>query len=77
MRGSDAVLALLADIKEPLYGIALLILAGVFCLLGAAFLDTWGIFLLFIRIFVGIAGLMYAHHGFHHHEMVEHPEKQD
>ncbi len=74
MRGNDAILALLQDIKEILYGIALLIPAAVFCLTGAMFLDTWGIFLLAAGIMLGFAGGMYARHGFHHHEVAEHED---
>ena len=77
MRDTDAIPALLADIKELLCGIALLILAGIFCLLGAAFPVPWGIFLLFIGLPPAFSGVMYVRHGFHRHEVVEHPKKQD
>ena len=77
MRDNDAILVLLADIKELLYSIALLILAVVLILFGAVYINTWGYALMVAGLFVGIAGGMYARHGFHHHEVVEHEEKQD
>lgn len=76
MRDNDAVPALLADIKELLCGIAQLVTAGIFCLLSATFIDSWGILLLFIGILLGFSGGLYVQHGFHRHAVVESPQKQ-
>ena len=52
MKGTDGILALLQDIKEILYGIALLILGGILCMVGAVLsLEiTFGGFLILIGI---------------------------
>lgn len=70
---NDGVLALLQDIKEMLHGIALLLVGGFLCLIGAV-LGDWGLLLMCIGVFVCIAGMESAHRGYHHHEVVE---KQD
>ena len=73
MKGNDAVLALLQDIKDILYGIALLVLGGILCAAGILIGDI-GLLLFFLGIAVCIAGIFYARHGHRHHEVVEHPE---
>lgn len=75
MRDNDAILALLADIKELLYGIALLLLGGGLCLAGILLLDTWGLVLLLPGVPVVLGGLLYARHGFRHHEVVENEDQ--
>ena len=52
MKDNDAILALLEDIKETLWGIALLILG----------------------VFVGLAGILYARRGYGRYEVVEKQE---
>ena len=71
MKDSDGMLALLQDIKELLWGIALLSAGGFLCLIGIVIGD-WGIALLAVGIFVFLAGALCAYHGFNHHEVVEH-----
>ena len=51
MKDSDGMLALLQDIKELLWGIALLSAGGFLCLIGIVIGD-WGIALLAVGIFV-------------------------
>lgn len=71
---NDGILALLQDIKEMLHGIVLILLGIFLCVLGA----WWGSGLAVLAVITGlivlIAGLAYAHRGYHHHEVVE---KQD
>ena len=77
MKDNDGMLALLQDIKELLWGIALLLAGGFLCLTGIIINSTignWGIVLFLFGIFVFIAGVLYAYHGFSHHEVIE---KQD
>lgn len=77
MKDSDGMLALLQDIKELLWGIALLLTGGFLCLTGIIINSTignWGIVLFLFGIFVFIAGVLYAYHGFSRHEVVEHQE---
>lgn len=73
MKETDGILALLQDIKDILYGIALLLLGGILCLAGLLL----GGFLLLLTaagIFVVLAGFLYVRRGYNHHEVVE---KQD
>ena len=73
MKGHDGVLALLQDIKDILYGIALLLtggLLGIVCIL----LGGWDILPSAVAVVVLLAGLIYARNGYNHHEVVE---KQD
>ena len=77
MKNSDGMLALLQDIKELLWGIALLLAGGFLCLTGIIInstISTWGSVLCLFGIFVFIAGVLYAYHGFSRHEVVEHQE---
>lgn len=77
MKDNDGMLALLQDIKELLWGIALLLAGGFLCLTGIIInftIGNWGIVLFLFGIFVFIAGALYAYHGFSHHEVVEHQE---
>ena len=77
MKDNDGMLALLQDIKELLWGIALLLVGGFLCLTGIIInftIGNWGIVLFLFGIFVFIAGALYAYHGFSHHEVIE---KQD
>lgn len=77
MKDNDGMLALLQDIKELLWGIALLLAGGFLCLTGIIInftIGNWGIVLFLFGIFVFIAGALYAYHGFSHHEVIE---KQD
>ena len=77
MKDSDGMLAILQDIKELLWGIALLLTGGFLCLTGIIINSTignWGIVLFLFGIFVFIAGVLYAYHGFSRHEVIE---KQD
>ena len=75
MKGNDAVLALLQDIKDILYGIALLVLGGILCVAGILIGDL-AMLLLFFGIAVCIAGIFYARHGHRHHEVVENPDAE-
>lgn len=70
---SDGVSALLQDIKEMLYGIALLLVGGFLCLTGAA-LGGGALLLLCVGIFICIAGMECAHRGYRRHKDAE---KQD
>ena len=77
MKDNDGMLALLQDIKELLWGIALLLAGGFLCLTGIIInftIGNWGLVLFLFGIFVFIAGALYAYHGFSHHEVIE---KQD
>ena len=77
MKENYGILALLQDIKELLWGIALLLAGGFLCLTGVIIsitIGNWGIVLFLLGIFVFIAGTLYARHGFSRHEVVE---KQD
>ncbi len=71
MKENDGTLALLQDIKELLWGIALLLAGGFLCLIGIM-IGNWGIALLAVGIFVFLAGALCAYHGFNRHEIVEH-----
>ena len=73
MKDNDGVLALLQDSKDILYGVALLLTGGLMCVAGIL-LGGWGILLSAAGVFVLLAGLIYARHGYNHHEVVE---KQD
>ena len=69
MRDNDAILALLEDIKETLRGTARLILGIFLCLIGVL-LGGWTSLLLIPGVFVGLAGVLYARHGYSRHEVV-------
>ena len=73
MKDNDGVLALLQDIKDILYGIALLLAGGLICV---ASILLGGFFILFsvIGFFALLAGLNNAYQGYHHHTV---EEKQD
>lgn len=71
MKGDDGILALLQDIKEMLFGIALLLSGIVLCLIGAAVNGGVGVLLSIVGLVVVVAGLGYVHHGYTHHEVVE------
>ncbi|WP_308588802.1 hypothetical protein [uncultured Oscillibacter sp.] len=73
MRDNDAILALLDDIKELLFGIALLLLAGILSLLGVL-LGGWALLLPCCSVFIGLEGLLSVCRGHDHHKVVE---KQD
>lgn len=74
MKDQDAIIALLGDIRELLFGIAILILSVFLCLLGAL-LGSWGLLVCcVIGIFLGLYGILVIVHGHHHHKIVE---KQD
>ena len=75
MKGNDAVLALLQDIKDILYGIALLVLSGILCAAGIL-IGNIGLLFSFFGIAVCIAGIFYARHGHRHHEVVEHSDSE-
>ena len=75
MKGNDAILALLQDIKDILYGIALLVMGGVLCVAGIL-IGNIGMLLFFGGIAVCIAGIFYARHGHRHHEVVENPDAE-
>jgi len=72
MKGNDAVLALLQDIKDLLYGIGLLIFAGFICLIGALTLNSgFGLLILLVGIMILIYGILLLRRGYHHHEVLE------
>ena len=71
MKDSDGILALLQDIKEMLFGIALLLTGIALCLVGAAVNGWLGILLAVVGFIVVVAGLGYVHHGYTQHEVVE------
>lgn len=73
MKDNDGVLALLQDIKDILYGIALLLAGGLMCVAGIP-LGGWGILLSVVGFFVLLAGLNNVYQGYHHHTV---KEKQD
>ena len=73
MKDNDGVLALLQDIKDILYGIALRLAGGLLCMAGIL-LGGSGILLSAIGFFVLLAGLNNAYLGYHHHTV---EEKQD
>ena len=73
MKDNDAILALPEDIKETLWGIALLILGIFLCLIGVL-LGGWTSLLLIPGVFVGLAGILYARRGYGRHEVVEKQE---
>ena len=70
MNGIDGVLALLQDIKELLWGIALLLIGGFLCLLGVI-LGGWGLVLLVVGLFAAFCGGAFAWHGFSRRAVVE------
>lgn len=74
MKGNDAVLALLQDIKDILYGIALLVLGGILCVAAVIWNAGLALLLLLPGIALCLAGIFYARHGHRHHEVIEHPE---
>ena len=76
MKGTDAVLALLQDIKDLLYGVALLILGATLCIVGALLSPEKGLggFLILIGAGICIGGFLFVHHGHTHHEMIEHQD---
>lgn len=67
---TDSILTLLQDIKNLLFGIALLLLGVPFTILGLL-LGGWWALLLFVSLPVLLAGLLYIWHGWHAHEVVE------
>ena len=71
MKGDDGILALLQDIKEMLFGIALLLSGIAPCLIGAAVNGGVGVLLSIVGLVVVVAGLGYVHHGYTQHEVVE------
>lgn len=73
IKDHDGILALLQDIKDILYGIALLLAGGLLCVAGIL-LGGLGILLSAVGVVVLLAGLIYARNGYNHHEVVE---KQD
>ena len=73
MKENDGILALLQDIKELLWGIALLMIGGFLCLIGVI-IGNWGLVLLVFGLFTAFCWGSFAYHGFSHHEVVE---KQD
>jgi len=75
MKESDGILILLQDIKEILYGISLLIIGGICCLIGILINNGFGILLLFIGIFVLLVGIIYIRHGHSYHEVVENQDE--
>ena len=72
MNGTDAVLALLQDIKDILYGIALLLVGCALCIAAVIWNAALGILLLIPGIGLCLFGVLYARHGHRHHEVVEH-----
>ena len=68
MKDSDGILALLQDIKEMLFGIALLLTGIALCLVGAAVNGWLGILLAVVGFIVVVAGLGEVHHGYTHEE---------
>ena len=70
MKDNDGVLALLQDIKDILYGIALLLTGGLLCVAGIL-LGGFAILLSAIGFFVLLAGLNNAYQGYHHHTVEE------
>ena len=75
MKGNDAVLALLQDIKDLLYGIGLLMIAGFLCIVGALTLDAgFGLLILLGGIMLLVYGILLLRRCYHHHEVLETPE---
>ena len=74
MENHHDILVLLQDIKDMLYGMALLLAGGFFSLTGAT-LDGWGLLLLAVGVFVFFAGALWVCRGYHHLEVVEHTEQ--
>ena len=76
MKGTDAVLALLQDIKDLLYGLVLLILGTTLCIVGAILSPEMALggFLILIGAGTCICALLYVRHGHTHHEMIEHQD---
>jgi hypothetical protein len=73
MKDNDAILVLLQDIKEILYGIALMLLSGILCIVGAV-LGGWGLLLLAVGVLLLFGGCLYARHGLSAHEVVDKKE---
>ena len=71
MKGDDGILAPLQDIKEMLFGIALLLSGIALCLIGAAVNGGVGVLLSIVGLVVVVAGLGYVHHSYTQHEVVE------
>lgn len=70
MKETDGILALLQDIKDILYGIALLLLGGILCVAGIL-LDGLFLVLPAAGVFILLAGALNVHYGHRHHEVVE------
>ena len=70
MNGIDDIPALLQDIKELLWGIALLLTGGFLCLLGVI-TGGWGLVLLVVGLFAAFCGGAFAWHGFSRREIAE------
>lgn len=73
MENHHDILVLLQDIKDLLYGMALLLAGGLLSLTSAV-LNGWGLLLLAVGVFVFFAGALWCYRGYHHHEVVEHVE---
>lgn len=74
MENHHDILVLLQDIKDLLYGMALLLAGGFFSLTGAT-LDGWGLLLLAVGVFVFFAGALWVCGGYHPYEVVERTEQ--
>ena len=70
MKDNDGMLALLQDIKELLWGIALLMIGGFLCLIGVI-IGNWGLVLLVFGLFTAFCGGAFAWHGFSRREIAE------
>ena len=70
MKENDGVLALLQDIKDILYGIALLLTGGLMCVAGILL----GVFAFWIAVILAVAGLGVVWQGWRNHKTAE---KQD
>ena len=73
MKGTDGIFALLQDIKEILYGIVWLILGGILSIVGIISCQETdlGCILILVGAAICIGGLLYARHGYTHHEVLE------
>ena len=71
MKGNDAVLVLLQDIKDILYGIALLLMGSVLLIAAVVWNAALAILLLIPGVGLCVFGIFYARHGHRHHEVVE------
>ncbi len=80
MKDMDGILVLLEDLKDLLYGIAWLILGGIFSMAGIFLIPNMGmiglvgILLLLISLFLLFAGILYVRRGYHHHSVEVHEE---